>query len=145
MESQLNSCNAVNESISKGYTKMKIKHIALSYNLTFIKVYWVGIKSVLSGNYILKAMIACEDRLQQPGLAYFWFWDIAPLTRQSSFKFILCRVYVGFIELWSVNYSLSYQQYNSYQQGCNKQVFPPYINHNLTTFIFAKRLILLSS
>ena len=96
-------------------------------------------------NYILKAMIACEERLQQHGLAYFWFWDIAPLTKQSSLKFILCRVYVGFIELWSVNYSLSYQQYNSYQQGCNKQVFPPYINHNLTTFIFAKRLILLSS
>ena len=47
MELQLNSCNAVNESISKGYTKMKIKHIALSYNLTFIKVYRVGIKSVL--------------------------------------------------------------------------------------------------
>ena len=96
-------------------------------------------------HYILKAMIACEERLQQYGLAYFWFWDIAPLTKQSSLKFILCRVYVGFIELWSVNYSLSYQQYNSYQQGCNKQVFPPYINHNLTTFIFAKRLILLSS
>ena len=89
-----------------------------------------------SANYILKAMIACEERLQQHGLAYFWFWDIAPLTKQSSLKFILCRVYVGFIELWSVNYSLSYQQYNSYQQGCNKQVFPPYINHNLTIFIF---------
>ena len=88
---------------------------------------------------ILKAMIACKERLKYPNIAYSWFWDIAPLTKQSSLKFILCRVYVGFIELWSVNYSLSYQQYNSYQQGCNKQVFPPYINHNLTTFIFCKK------
>ena len=95
--------------------------------------------------YIFKTMIACKERLQHHNIAYSWFWDIAPLTRQSSFKFILCRVYVGFIELWSVNYSLSYQQYNSYQQGCNKQVLSPYINHNLTIFIFANRLILLSS
>ena len=138
MELQLNSCNAVNESISKGYTKMKIKHIALSYNLTFIKVYRVGIKTFHSGYYVLKAMIACKQRLQHHNIAYSWFWDIAPLTRQSSFKFILCRVYVGFIELWSVNYSLSYQQYNSYQQGCNKHVFSPYINHNLTIFICKK-------
>ena len=135
MELQLNSCNAVNESISKGYTKMKIKHVALSYNLTFIKVYRVGISTV---QLYFKGKDACNEILQQHNIAYFWFWDIAPLTRQSSFKFILCRVYVGFIELWSVNYSLSYQQYNSYQQGCNKHVFSPYINHNLAIFIFAK-------